>query len=166
MLTNSRAWFTIFAVAAAAFSAPAALAEDCNGNGVDDCDDIDAGMEDTNNNGLLDSCERAKGDLNLDGQVNGLDLGTLLLSWGPMPDPPGACDPVVPAWATLIEVAPDPAVVTSQALRDAITATGLAWRVRDNASNIEMLLIPPGTFNMGCSPSANYGCNSYENPVH
>jgi formylglycine-generating enzyme required for sulfatase activity len=71
-----------------------------------------------------------------------------------------------PSWSTLIEVAPDPAVVTNAALRDAITATGLPWRVRDNATQIEMVLIPPGTFNMGCSASNQFGCQSDENPVH
>jgi formylglycine-generating enzyme required for sulfatase activity len=55
----------------------------------------------------------------------------------------------VPAWATLIEAQPDPAVVTDPALRAAIAATGYAWRVRDTATQIEMLLIPPGTFQMG-----------------
>jgi len=69
-------------------------------------------------------------------------------------------------WATILEVAPDPAVVTNASLRNAIIATGLPWRVRDNASQIEMLLVPPGTFMMGCSPSLQYGCNSAENPVH
>jgi formylglycine-generating enzyme required for sulfatase activity len=73
---------------------------------------------------------------------------------------------VVPSWATLIEATPDPAVVTNEAYRAAILATGFAWRVRDNASQIEMLLVPPGTFNMGCSASNQYGCTSDENPVH
>jgi formylglycine-generating enzyme required for sulfatase activity len=72
----------------------------------------------------------------------------------------------VPAWATLIEAVPDPAVVTNEALRAAIVSTGYAWRVRDNASQIELLLVPPGTFNMGCSESNQYGCVSWENPVH
>jgi formylglycine-generating enzyme required for sulfatase activity len=57
-------------------------------------------------------------------------------------------------------------VVTDTNLRNAIIATGLAWRVRDNASQIEMLLVPPGTFQMGCSPSNQYGCFSNESPVH
>jgi formylglycine-generating enzyme required for sulfatase activity len=57
-------------------------------------------------------------------------------------------------------------VVTNAAYRAAIVATGLPWRVRDNASQIEMLLVPPGTFNMGCSASNQYGCGSDENPVH
>jgi formylglycine-generating enzyme required for sulfatase activity len=73
---------------------------------------------------------------------------------------------VVPSWATLIEAAPDPAVVTSATLRAAITATGLAWRVRDTATQMEMLLIPPGSFQMGCSASNQHGCNGDENPVH
>jgi formylglycine-generating enzyme required for sulfatase activity len=29
-----------------------------------------------------------------------------------------------------------------------------------------MLLVPPGTFMMGCSPSMQHGCSSNENPVH
>ena len=73
---------------------------------------------------------------------------------------------IVPSWATLIEAMPDPAVVTNPTLRDAIVATGYAWRVRDNGTNIEMVLIPPGTFNMGCSASNAHGCNGDESPVH
>jgi formylglycine-generating enzyme required for sulfatase activity len=72
----------------------------------------------------------------------------------------------VPSWATLIDASPDPAVVTNATLRNAIIATGWAWRVRDNASQIEMLLVPPGTFNMGCSASNQNPCSSDENPVH
>ncbi len=59
---------------------------------------------------------------------------------------------VVPAWATLLEATPNPAVVTDANLRAAIVASGFAWRIRDNAANIEMLLVPGGTFMMGCSP--------------
>jgi formylglycine-generating enzyme required for sulfatase activity len=73
---------------------------------------------------------------------------------------------IVPSWATLIEPLPDPAVVTNQSLRNAIIATGYAWRVRDNASQIEMLLVPSGTFNMGCSSSQQHGCEGHELPVH
>jgi formylglycine-generating enzyme required for sulfatase activity len=72
----------------------------------------------------------------------------------------------VPSWATLIEAAPDPAVVTNAAYRAAIVATGLPWRVRHTQSQIEMLLVPPGTFNMGCSASNQHSCFSAENPVH
>jgi len=73
---------------------------------------------------------------------------------------------VVPAWATLIENTPDPSVVIDANLRAAITATGLPWRVKDTATQIEFVLIPPGTFDMGCSASQQYGCGSDENPVH
>jgi formylglycine-generating enzyme required for sulfatase activity len=75
---------------------------------------------------------------------------------------------VVPAWATLIEAAPDPAVVTSATIRAAITATGYAWRVKDTATQIEMMLIPPGTFQMGCTASNQFACvaNGPELPIH
>jgi formylglycine-generating enzyme required for sulfatase activity len=69
-------------------------------------------------------------------------------------------------WYTVLEQNPDPAVVTSATLRNAITATGYPWRVRDNGTQIEMVLIPPGTFNMGCTASNAYGCHTDETPVH
>lgn len=72
----------------------------------------------------------------------------------------------VPSWATLVEAAPDPQVVLTQTLRNAITATGLAWRVRHTVSQIEMVLIPPGSFSMGCSPSNAFGSQVAESPVH
>jgi len=70
------------------------------------------------------------------------------------------------SWATVLEQSPDPAVVTSAAFRDAITATGYPWRVRDNGTQIEMVLIPPGTFNMGCSASNAFACSADESPIH
>jgi len=73
---------------------------------------------------------------------------------------------ITPPWATLIEEVPDPAVVTDANLRAAMVATGFAWRVRDTATQIEMLLVPPGTFNMGCSASNTYPCDFNESPVH
>jgi formylglycine-generating enzyme required for sulfatase activity len=98
-------------------------------------------------------------DLNADGYVNGDDLGTLLSAWGP-------CPPRTPSWATLLEAAPDPAIVTNSTFRQAIIASGWAWRVRDNATQIEMVLVPPGSFNMGCRASGQYACEAHESPVH
>ncbi len=98
-------------------------------------------------------------DINGDGRIDGADLAQLLADWG-------QCPVVVPAWATLLEAAPDPTVVTDANLRAAIVASGFAWRIKDTSSNIEMLLVPEGTFTMGCSASTHYGCNSDENPTH
>jgi formylglycine-generating enzyme required for sulfatase activity len=127
------------------------------------------------------------GDLNGDGVINGADLGQLLAAWGPC----GSCAAdvnangvvdgadlgvqlgnwgeclTIPAWATLVEAQPDPAVVTDPALRAAIIATGRPWRVRDTATQVEMLLVPPGTFQMGCIMGSNqYVCFLQEQPVH
>ena len=73
---------------------------------------------------------------------------------------------VVPAWATLLESTPNPTVVTVANLRAAIMASGFAWRIKDTSSNIEMLLVPAGTFMMGCSASTQDGCGSDESPTH
>ena len=99
----------------------------------------------------------AGGDINGDGTVNGLDLAFVLSGWGACP---------FQSWATVLEWAPNPTVVTDANLRAAIVASGLAWRVRDNSSNIEMLLVPAGTFTMGCSASNLDACNSNETPTH
>ncbi len=96
-------------------------------------------------------------DINNDGLVNGSDLTFVFSGWGPCPGP---------TWATVLEWAPDPAVVTDANLRAAIVASGFAWRVRDNSSSIEMLLVPGGTFTMGCSASTQYACVSIESPTH
>ncbi|MFM7261530.1 MAG: SUMF1/EgtB/PvdO family nonheme iron enzyme [bacterium] len=70
-------------------------------------------------------------------------------------------------WYTVLEQDPNTFVVTSATLRNAIVATGLPWRVRDNGTNIEMVLVPPGTFIMGCSASNAFAaCLSTENPTH
>ena len=98
----------------------------------------------------------AGGDINVDGIVNGLDLAFVLTGWGICPGP----------WATVLEFLPDAAVVTNATMRDAITASGLPWRVRHNSTSIEMLLVPGGTFTMGCSASTQYGCYSSESPTH
>ena len=73
----------------------------------------------------------------------------------------------VPAWATLVEADPDPAVVTDPAMRAAISSTCLAWRVRDTATQMEMMLIPPGVFQMGCTmPTDANACQADSLPVH
>jgi formylglycine-generating enzyme required for sulfatase activity len=69
-------------------------------------------------------------------------------------------------WYTVIQQTVDAAVVTNVAMRNAITASGLPWRVRDNGTNIEMLLVPQGTFTMGCTASNQYACGADENPTH
>jgi len=38
--------------------------------------------------------------------------------------------------------------------------------VKDTATQIEFVLIPPGSFQMGCSASQQHGCYSNESPVH
>jgi formylglycine-generating enzyme required for sulfatase activity len=144
------------AVVALAF-APAAHAQtacdaDVNTDGVVGASDLAALL------GSWGACSACAADINNDGLVNATDLSTLLGFWG------ATCAP--PPWATVLEAAPNPAVVTDAALRNAIIATGLPWRVRDNSSNIEMLLVPPGTFNMGCSASNLWGCALPESPVH
>jgi formylglycine-generating enzyme required for sulfatase activity len=173
-----------------------------------------------------------RGDLNDDGEVNSADVGSLLLDYGPCPEPTpsislvnpssgptvgtaktivgtnftgatsvtvggiaasyvvvsantitaiapahsvGAVDIVVvtpngtatlvggftyfdSSWYTILEQAPNPTVVPDSAVRAKIVASGFPWRVRDNSSGIEMLLMPSGTFTMGCSASNSYGC--------
>jgi formylglycine-generating enzyme required for sulfatase activity len=74
--------------------------------------------------------------------------------------------PIVPSWGQLIEAMPEPGVVTDVSLREAILVTGYAWHIRDRETGIEMRLIPPGTFEMGCSASTIYGCASAEFPRH
>jgi formylglycine-generating enzyme required for sulfatase activity len=124
---------------------------DLNGSGVVDGADLGALLTAWGTQG-------GSADVTGDGIVDGADLGVLLVKWGPCVN--------TPAWATLIEAFPDPAVVTSSTLRAAITATGLAWRVKDTSTQIEFVLIPPGSFQMGCSASQQTGCASDESPVH
>ncbi len=97
-------------------------------------------------------------DITNDGIVGGADLTVLFSGWGP-------CPPPILPWATVLEQNVNPAVVTDATLRNAITATELPWRVRDNGTNIEMLLVPGGTFMMGCSPGDGE-CGGAENPAH
>ena len=69
------------------------------------------------------------------------------------------------SWYTILEQDPNAAVVPDSAVRAKIVASGFPWRVRDNSSGIEMLLIPGGTFTMGCSASS-WICISNEIPNH
>ncbi len=151
----------VIGLLAVCFSAPIAAAQgsctaDLNGDRVVDGTDLGALLAAWGPCGPT-HCEA---DLRASGVVDGADLGLLLGSWG-------ACPVIVPQWATLIDAEPDPAVVTDPALRSEIAATGLAWRVRDTGTQIEMLLVPPGTFQMGCTLGSNqYGCSPWEQPVH
>ena len=147
----------VAAMALAFAAAPAAHAQtacdaDLTSNGVVDGSDLKMMLA------TWGPCPDCAADINGDGAVNAFDLTALLSFWG------GTCQPL--PWATVLEFAPDPAVVTNATLRNAISATGLPWRVRDNGTQIEMLLVPPGTFNMGCSASTQGACVSRENPVH
>jgi hypothetical protein len=69
------------------------IALDCNGNGVWDQCDIDAGTSpDLNNNGIIDECEATcAGDVNGSGAVDVDDLIGVILAWGPCPAPPAPC---------------------------------------------------------------------------
>jgi formylglycine-generating enzyme required for sulfatase activity len=96
-------------------------------------------------------------DLDLDGIVGASDISLLLAAWGTCTE--------VPSWATLVEALPDPAVIVDPSIREAIRATGYAWRVRDTATQVEMLLVPPGTFDMGC-PATHTDCYADEFPLH
>jgi len=146
-----------FGVSPSTAQGQVSCAGDVNGDGVVNGNDLAIVLSSWGPCPGTGSCA---GDISGDGVVNGNDLAILLSSWG-------SCPPVVPTWATLIEAMPDPAVVTDATLRNAIIASGFAWRVRDNSSNIEMLLVPPSTFQMGCiMGSDSYGCYSEEQPVH
>lgn len=59
---------------------------DCNSNGISDYQEIHCGAADTDYDGVLDSCERAVGDFNLDGVIDGIDLCILMAWWG-LPNP-------------------------------------------------------------------------------
>ena len=74
--------------------------------------------------------------------------------------------PPPPAWCTVLEQSPNATVVPDATLRAAITAANLPWRVRDTGTGIEMVLIPPGTYTMGCSASNADGCRNDESPTH
>lgn len=64
----------------------------------------------------------------------------------------GPDGPIVPVWAELIEAEPSARLVRNSDLRKRIQQSGYAWRVRDRATGIEMLLVPAGTYMRGASP--------------
>lgn len=59
---------------------------DCDGNGINDVLDLSDGADDANGNGVLDECEFAYGDLNLDGEIDGGDM-FIVLGWFASPFP-------------------------------------------------------------------------------
>ena len=69
------------------------------------------------------------------------------------------------AWARVIEMQPDPAVVTDADVRKQIISTGLPWRVRHLTTEIDLVLIPAGEFVMGKSPG-DRDANESELPSH
>ena len=98
----------------------------------------------------------AAADINQDHIVNAQDLAMLLAMWGPC---------AAPSWGIPIEWAPNPAVVTDANFRQRMIATGLPWRVRDNGTQMEMLLVPPGTYMMGASKDDSEATKE-EYPAH
>jgi len=113
--------------------------------------------------GLLCTLSQAQSncveDLDGDGEVGGGDVALILLSWGPCSEPPPD------SWCTVLEQAPDPTVVTDADARARIAASGHPWRVRDNVTGIEMLLVPAGTYAMGKSPD-DLQAYPDESPAH
>lgn len=65
---------------------------DCDGSGTSDWCEIADGAADADHDGRLDSCERARGDLTLDGMVDGGDVALVLASWGTPGAPGGDAD--------------------------------------------------------------------------
>lgn len=155
MLTHIRnAALGALAVLALAAPAPSqSCAGDLNNDGIINGEDLGQLLA------AWGPCQSCEADLSANGVVDGADLGVQLGNWG-------ECV-TIPTWATVVEAQPDPAVVTDPTLRAAIIATGRPWRVRDTGTGIEMLLVPPGTFQMGCvSGSVLSPCVSGELPVH
>ena len=70
-----------------------------------------------------------------------------------------------PNGTTALETSPDPAVVTYVALRAAIVETGLPWRIRHDASGVELLLVPRMSFQRGAVES-DTEATADERPAH
>ncbi len=85
----------------------------------------------------------------------------------PVPAPAAAPAPTSSplSWAEVLEQNPDPTVVTDADFLKRITETKLPWRVKDKATGMEMLLVPPGKFVMGMSPGDTEAQDD-EKPAH
>ena len=149
---RSAAWGISLLAATLCASAHAACPADLDGSGSVDLGDVAAALLEFGGcpNGAV-----CAADVDGTGTVDLADVALVLLDFGPCP-----------AWYTVLEQVPNSSVVWHASLRNAITATGKPWRVRDNGTGIEMVLIPPGTFTMGCSASDSWSCFGQENPTH
>lgn len=65
--------------------------------------------------------------------------------------PPPVRSEAVEPWGEVLELAPDPRVVTDAELRSAIEQSALPWRVKDKATGVELLLVPAGSYLRGGS---------------
>ena len=68
-------------------------------------------------------------------------------------------------WGTVLERAPNPAIVKSAELRRRIQATGHPWLVRHRKTGMEMVLIPPGEYHRGATPN-DRAARPTERPRH
>ena len=83
----------------------------------------------------------------------------------PNPTPAPAPTESSLSWAEVLEQNPDPKIVTNADFLKRIAETKLPWRVKDKASGIEMLLVPPGKFMMGKS-LGDTAAIDWEKPAH
>ncbi len=83
----------------------------------------------------------------------------------PMPKPAPAATASPLSWAEVLQQNPDPKVVTNADFLKRIRETKLPWRVKDKASGMEMLLVPPGKLVMGMSPG-DTEAHDGEKPAH
>ncbi|MFM7296292.1 MAG: formylglycine-generating enzyme family protein, partial [Planctomycetota bacterium] len=56
----------------------------------------------------------------------------------------------------VVAVEPDAEIVTDAAGRERMKQTGLPWKIRHQATGIELLLCPPGEFLMGSPEAEEY----------
>jgi len=97
-------------------------------------------------------------DIDGDGVVGGSDLTILLGAWGDCPTNP------LP-WAEVLQWNPPASIVTDPAIRSAVRSLDLPWLVRDWYAQVELVLVPPGSFQMGRSLGDTEGYSS-ELPRH